>query len=204
METLAKLLGGHARVKIMRLFLLNSATAFDVEDVSSRSRVTKPNTRKEINALSAMGFIKSRSLIKEGIRSKKKVSAWQLNPSFQYISAVKDLLIDPNLLMQDDLTSRFKQIGKIKMMVVSGVFIGDEKSRADLLIVGDRLKKNILNQVIKGLEAEIGKELDYVVLDTEEFKYRLDMYDKLVCDILDLPHMKLLDNEQLSTYASKR
>jgi hypothetical protein len=204
METLAKLLGGHARVKIMRLFLLNSGTAFDVEDVSSRSRVTKPNTRKEINALSAMGFIKSRSLVKEGVRSKKKVSAWQLNPSFQYISAVKDLLIDPNLLMQDDLTSRFKQIGKIKMMVVSGVFIGDEKSRADLLIVGDRLKKNILNQVIKGLEAEIGKELDYVVLDTEEFKYRLDMYDKLVCDILDLPHMKLLDNEQLSTYASKR
>lgn len=188
----------------MRLFLLNSGTAFDVEDVSSRSRVTKPNTRKEINALSAMGFIKSRSLVKEGVRSKKKVSAWQLNPSFQYISAVKDLLIDPNLLMQDDLTSRFKQIGKIKMMVVSGVFIGDEKSRADLLIVGDRLKKNILNQVIKGLEAEIGKELDYVVLDTEEFKYRLDMYDKLVCDILDLPHMKLLDNEQLSTYASKR
>ncbi len=204
METLAKLLGGHARVKIMRLFLLNGATAFDVEDVSSRSRVTKPNARKEINALSAMGFIKSRSLIKEGVRSKKKVSAWQLNPSFQYISAVKDLLIDPNLLMQDDLTSRFKQIGKIKMMVVSGVFIGDEKSRADLLIVGDRIKKNILNQVIKGLEAEIGKELDYVVLDTEEFKYRLDMYDKLVCDILDLPHMKLLDNEQLSTYASKR
>jgi hypothetical protein len=204
METLAKLLGGHARVKIMRLFLLNSGTAFDVEDVSSRSRVTKPNTRKEINALSAMGFIKSRSLVKEGVRSKKKVSAWQLNPSFQYISAVKDLLIDPNLLMQDDLTSRFKQIGKIKMMEVSGVFIGDEKSRADLLIVGDRLKKNILNQVIKGLEAEIGKELDYVVLDTEEFKYRLDMYDKLVCDILDLPHMKLLDNEQLSTYASKR
>ena len=73
-----------------------------------------------------------------------------------------------------------------------------------MLIVGDRLKKNILAQIIKGLEAEIGKELDYVVLDTEEFKYRLDMYDKLVCDILDLPHMKLLDNEQLSTYASKR
>ena len=204
METLAKLLGGHARVKIMRLFLLNSGNAFDIDDVSSRSRVTKPNARKEINALSAMGFIKSRSLIKEGVRTKKKVSAWQLNTNFQYISAVKDLLIDPNLLMQEDLASRFKPIGRIKMMVVSGVFIGDEKSRADLLIVGDRLKKNILNQVIKGLEAEIGKELDYVVLDTEEFKYRLDMYDKLVCDILDLPHMKLLDNEQLSTYASKR
>jgi hypothetical protein len=89
-------------------------------------------------------------------------------------------------------------------MVVSGVFIGDDKSRVDILLVGDKLKKNILQQVIKGLEAEIGKELDYVVFDTNEFKYRLDMYDKLVCDILDLPHESLIDVGQLSTYVSKK
>jgi hypothetical protein len=89
-------------------------------------------------------------------------------------------------------------------MVVSGVFIGNSKSRADILVVGDRLKKNILQQVIKSLEAEIGKELDYVVFDTEEFKYRLDMYDKLICDIIDLPHEKLIDNGQLSTYLYKK
>mgnify|MGYP001558836910 CR=1 FL=1 len=68
----------------------------------------------------------------------------------------------------------------------------------------DKLKKNILQQLMKGLEAEIGKELDYVVFDTEEFKYRLDMYDKLVCDVIDLPHLKLIDNGQLSTYISKK
>ncbi|MEK7585785.1 MAG: hypothetical protein AAB477_00925 [Patescibacteria group bacterium] len=205
METLAKLLGGHARVKIMRLFLLNSSNTFDVESIATRSRVTRPNTRKEINALSNMGFIKSKTVVKEGTRgARKKVSVWAINPSFQYLKAVRELLVDPSLLLQEDLANRFKQIGKIKFMVVSGVFIGDEKSRADLLIVGDRLKKNALGQIMKGLEAEIGKELDYVVFDTEEFKYRLDMYDKLVCDIIDLPHLKIVDNGQLSTYISKK
>ena len=89
-------------------------------------------------------------------------------------------------------------------MVVPGVFIGNKESRVDVMIIGDKLKKNIFQQVIKGLEAEIGKELNYVIFDTEEFKYRLDMYDKLVCDIIDLPHEVLIDNGQLSTYLSKK
>lgn len=174
-------------------------------DIASRSRVIKANTRREVHALSAMDFIKPKILVKAGARgAKKKVSAWQLNPNFQYLSPIRDLLVDPNLLLQDDLASRFKHIGKIKLMVVAGVFIGDEKSRVDVLLVGDKLKKVPLQQIMKGLEAEIGKELDYVVFDTEEFKYRIDMYDKLVCDIIDLPHEKLIDNGQLSTYSSKK
>jgi DNA-binding MarR family transcriptional regulator len=205
METLAKLFGGQARVKIMRLFLLNDSYTFSIEDIASRSRVTKPNTRREVNALSAMGFIKQKIVMREGSRgSKKKVLAYYLNTSFQYLEAVRDLLVDPNLLVEEGLVQRFKQVGKIKLMVVSGVFIGNSESRVDVLIVGDKLKKNILQQVMKGLEAEIGKELDYVVFDTEEFKYRLDMYDKLVCDIIDLPHLKLIDSGQLSTSISKK
>lgn len=189
----------------MRLFLLNQESFFDIDDIVSRSRVTKSNVRKELNAMSSMGFVKQKQVTKEGSRgAKKKVSVWQLNPFFQYLNPVRDLLIDPELLIQEDLIQRFKPIGKIKLMIVSGVFIGNRESRVDVMIVGDKLKKNVLQQVIKGLEAEIGKELDYVVLDSDEFKYRLDMYDKLVCDIVDLPHKKLIDNGQLSTYVSNK
>ena len=205
METLAKLFGGQARVRIMRLFLLNSDNNFEIEDIVSRCRVMKNNVRKEINILSSMNFIKEKIIAKEGYRgSKKKVSTWVLNTGFQYLESLREILIDPSLLIQEDLPQRFKQIGKIKLMIVSGVFIGNSKSRADVLIVGDKLKKNVLQQIMKGLEAEIGKELDYVVFDTEEFKYRLDMYDKLICDIIELPHEKLIDNGQLSTYISKK
>jgi len=205
METLAKLFGGQARIKIMRLFLLNTQ-AFEIDEIVSRSRVTKVNARKEVNALAAMGFIKQKILTKEGARgAKKKVTAWYLNTSFQYLKSIRELLVNPDLLLQeDDLTSRFRQIGKIKLMIVSGVFIGTEKSRVDVLLVGDKLKRNILQQVIKGLEAEIGKELDYVVFDSQEFTYRLEMYDKLVCDVIDLPHQKLIDTGQLSTYIAKK
>jgi hypothetical protein len=205
METLAKLFGGQARVKIMRLFLLNNESNFEIEEIVSRSRVMKANVRKEVNDLSAMGFIKQKLVVHEGTRgAKKKVPAWQLDITFPYINSIRDLLVDPSLLLREDLPARFKQVGKVKLMIVSGIFIGSDKSRVDILIVGDKLKKNIIQQIVKGLESEIGKELDYVVLDGEEFKYRIDMYDKLVCDIIDLPHETIIDNGQLSTYISKK
>ena len=147
----------------------------------------------------------NKNITKEGSRgAKKKVAVWSLDGSFQYLKQVREILVDPSLLIQENLVERFRPIGKIKLIIVSGVFIGDPKSRADLLIVGDKIKKNVLQQVIKGLEAEIGKELDYVVFDSLEFKYRMDMYDKLVCDIIELPHEKLVDSGQLSTYISKK
>src|ERR1035437_4666264 len=77
METLAKLFGGQARVRIMRLFLLNNNNNFEIEEVVSRSRVMKATARKEINALSTMNFIKQKVITKEGYRgTKKKVMVW--------------------------------------------------------------------------------------------------------------------------------
>ena len=205
MEIIAKLFGGQAKVKIMRLFLLNNDTDFDMADIVSRSRVAKNTARKEVNSLASVGFIKHKNTIREGSRGgKKKVSTWHLNTSFQYLPPIQDLLINPSILLRDDLAYKFKAVGKMKLLIVSGVFIGEPESRVDIMLVADRLNKTALKQLIKNLEVEIGKELDYVVFDTNEFKYRLDMYDKLVRDVIDLPHKKIFDNGQLSTYISKK
>lgn len=204
MDTLAKLFGGTARIKIMRLFLLNTEQVFTINDVVSRSRVMRAGARKELNAMVSLGFVKQKVVTVTGARgSKKKLPGYILNTDFEYLKPLRELLIDPNLLLHEDVIQKFKPAGKIKLMVVAGVFIGNTESRADLLIVGDKLKRNVIQQVVKGLEAEIGKELDYVIFDTAEFMYRLDMYDKLVLDIIDFPHSKLIDTGQLSTYITK-
>jgi hypothetical protein len=205
MDTLAKLFGGQARIKIMRLFLLNEDQVFSVDDIVSRSRVMRPSARREVNSLLSLGFIKSKIITTTGARgSKKKFPGYIINTDFQYLKPIKDLLIDPNLLLHEDVIQKFKPAGKIKLMIVAGVFIGNPESRADIMIVGDKLKRNIIQQVVKGLEAEIGKELNYVVFDTSEFVYRMDMYDKLVLDIIDFPHLKIVDTGQLSTYVAKK
>lgn len=208
MEILGKLFGSPARVKIMRLFLLNPEQGFETKDIATRSRVTKETARHELNALLSICFIKKRSFIKEqklagGKKKSKRVSGWFLDPEFSYIDHVKHLLIDAEFLKKEDLISRFRSAGKIKLFIISGIFLRDGESRVDFLLVGDTFKKNVLETTIKNLEAEIGKELSYAVFNTEEFLYRLNMYDKLVRDILDFTHERIVDNGQFTRILSE-
>jgi hypothetical protein len=192
MEILGKILGSSARVKIMRLFLLNRGKWFKSKDVVKRSQVSADAVRRELRLLSTVGFVKKRG------------QDWSFNSSFQYATEIEGLLINSDSLSAESVMDYFKKVGKIKLLLVSGVFIKNKDSRVDLLIVGDKVKRRRIEDGVRKLEAEIGKELVYAVFDTKEFVYRLNMYDKLVRDILDFPHQVILESKELSTSALKK
>ncbi len=116
--------------------------------------------------------------------------------------ANKDFLAFPDLqllflkatpMSRQKILQRIKSLGNIKLAVLSGIFINNENSRVDLLLIGDNIKKTRLSRAISWFESEIGKELNYVVLTSEEFRYRMDMYDRFLRDILESPHEKLIN-----------
>lgn len=201
MENLGKLFGSAAKVKIIRLFLLNQEQGFDVGDIAERSRVGSAAVRKELAALAAAGFVKKRMFVKEWtvkknkkeILKKKRVQGWFFRSEFKYKEALRDLVLDTEFVDLQVLGKRLKKLGKMKLVIASGVFIKDPESRLDLLIVGDELRRQPIDTTIRMLEAEIGKELSYAVFDTPDFLYRANMYDKLVRDVIDTPHEKILD-----------
>ena len=82
---------------------------------------------------------------------------------------------------------------KIKLFIVAGVFTQNWDSRVDLLLVGDDLNLAKIESVIKTIESEIGKEISYSAFETQDFEYRFGIHDRLVRDILDYPHVTLLD-----------
>ncbi|MDR3519419.1 MAG: hypothetical protein P4L63_00805 [Candidatus Pacebacteria bacterium] len=193
MEILEKILGNSARVKIMRLFLLNKNKIFTNKDIVQRSRVSAQVVRRELKLLLSVGFIKKRG-----------DANWSFNFSFKYGEEFQDLLVRSDSLNSETILNNFKKVGRVKLVVAAGLFIKNEDSRVDLLIVGDKLSKAKIEEGMHRLEAEIGAELVYAVFDTKEFMYRLNMYDKLVRDILDYPHEILLQAKELSTQALKK
>jgi hypothetical protein len=195
MEILEKILGNSARVKIMRLFLLNRGKGFKSADVVKRSRVNADIVRRELKLLASVNFIKKHSATKP---------EWFFNSSFKYGAEFEDLLVRSDSLNKEKILDNFKKAGRVKLVIISGVFIKNEDSRVDLLIVGDKMKKAKIEEGIRKLEAEIGAELVYAVFETKEFLYRLNMYDKLVRDIIDYPHEVLLEAKELSTQALKK
>ena len=208
MEILGKLFGSPARVKVMRLFLLNPDAGFEPSDVVRKAKISKSSARKELNLLKAAHFIRQKSFIKDiqlkdKVR-KKRVKGWFLNDSFPQLEILKVLLVGSELMNNEEIGKRFRKAGKIKLLAVAGVFIQDKNSRVDLLLVGDKLKRNVVYSIIKDIEAEVGKELIYALFDTKEFIYRLNMYDKLIDDILSYPHERIIENREFSTLPLKK
>ncbi len=189
MEILGKMLGSTARVKIMKLFLLNKGKEFNTADVVKRSRAGANLVRKEMRLLASVGFIKKRS---------SASAEWYFNPSFKYGAEFEELLVRSHTLNNNYILENFKNVGKIKLLVVSGVFTRSSDSRVDLLIVGDKMKRSKIDEGIRKLESEIGTELVYAIFETKEFIYRINMYDKLVRDILDFPHEVIVQSKELS------
>lgn len=188
MEALSKLFGSEAKVKIMRLFLFNPETVFDTGEISERAKVEPPKVRREISNLEKMGLVKRRVSNK-----KKNGHGFVLETQFPYLLQLQNFLINIEPLQPKEIIRKVSKVGNIKLIIIAGVFLQEPESRADLVIVGDAVKKSNLENLMKTLEAEIGKELRYVYFTTEDFKYRISMFDKLIRDILDYPHKKILN-----------
>ena len=165
----------------MRLFIFNPGSTFTALQVANRAK-ERPNTaRKELRILTKAGLIKRRA------------KGFILNPSYLYLPAVENFLIDATPLTEREIIRKVSRAGTIKLILISGVFLHDRDSRVDILVVGDHLKQAKLLTVMSSIEAELGKELRYAAFDTLDFQYRLGIYDKLIRDILDSQHQKILN-----------
>lgn len=201
MDNLGKLFGSQARVKILRLFILNPLEVFDIAMVSEKSKVQLSDVRYEIALLKKIGILADKSFFKEvSIKSvskkapiRKRVQGVQLKQGSPLLMPLKNLIVSETPLNRDEIAQRFKAVGKIKFLAISGIFIDAPEARVDVLIVGDDLKKRSIETVLKSIEAEIGKELSYGALETSEFLYRVSVYDKFVRDVLDFRHERIID-----------
>ncbi|OGC88051.1 hypothetical protein A2419_00285 [Candidatus Adlerbacteria bacterium RIFOXYC1_FULL_48_26] len=183
-DGLQKLFGSPARVKLLRLFLFNPRLSFTPADAAKRARVADAETRKELLLFTNAGVI---------MRAPRgKAVRYVLDGNFEYVEALQNLLLNAPTRGQD-IVARVRRTGTLKMVILSGIFLGEWDGVLDLLLVGDRMKDKKLRDEIRKLEAEIGKEIRYTLLSSDDFFYRLNLNDKLVRDVLDYPHSIVYD-----------
>ena len=197
MEILEKIFGSTAKVKMMRMFLFNPTAIYDVDDMVGRTQLRGSEVRKELSNMEKMGMLRKKSFYKDvvvrGKDTKKRSIGWYLNSGFPFSKELQALLVTTVPIKSGEIVRRLNRAGKIKLIIVAGIFIQDSDSRVDLLVVGDEIKKGTLENTIRHIESEVGKELRYTSFETDDFKYRLGVYDKLIRDILDYPHHVIVD-----------
>jgi len=170
----------------MRLFLFNPEKVFGTSQIVERVKSGSDKVRKELLTLEKMGLIKRRG-------GKSNGAGFVMDSHFPYLTQLQNFLINIEPLHPKEIIKKINKLGNIKLIVIAGVFIQEPESRVDMLIVGDGVKKTALENTIKLLESELGKELKYAYFTTQDFQYRLSMFDKLIRDVLDYPHKKVLN-----------
>lgn len=201
MEILTALFGSPVKVKLLRMFLFSGTAPLFAKEISALSKCSPALVKKELNLLIKADLIKKRVVTKDvqTTRGKKVVVnkvkgiGYMLNDRFAYLESLKNLLIVASIQPDEALTKRIVAAGRIKLLIAAGVFIQNWESRVDLLIVGEDMNLQKIDVVVKMVESEIGKEISYSAFETSDFEYRLGIHDRLIRDILDYPHVTLID-----------
>ena len=167
------------------------------EKIKERSvKIAEKKTLKKRGGkkLSVKNRGRKRSKVKEGLTSRGPV--YVLNPDFEFFNELRDLVLKSSPAEKDRMIARLNKLGRIKLAIVSGVFINKENLDpliSDLLIVGDDIDRRKLRAFLKATEAEVGKEIKFTLMDKEEFQYRMAMFDRFVRVLLEGPHEKLIN-----------
>ncbi|MFA6159603.1 MAG: hypothetical protein WC678_00745 [Parcubacteria group bacterium] len=184
-EILEILFGSKERARLLRFFLQNPEPVFSFSDIISRNMLNSGRSKSELNSLANIKFILK--------RTKAGKTFYQLNQDFNFYPELKNLIAKSNVYPQCQSLSKIAKIGNVKLALISGVFINYAKSKADMIIVGDAVSKARLKNLMSSLEAEIGKEINFVLMTMDEFKYRLNMLDKFVLEFLEGPHEEVIN-----------
>lgn len=155
-----------------------------------KKKKAKPKSRKKVN--------KKRTALKRkaGGRIHPQKPILALNTDFEFFYELRDLILKSPPAEKNIMIKRLNKLGRIKLAVISGIFINKENLDpliTDLLIVGDDIDRRKLHAFLKTMEAEIGKEIRFTMMDREEFQYRLAMFDRFIRVLLDGPHEKLIN-----------
>jgi hypothetical protein len=184
-ETLETLFGSKAKTRILRFFLLNPEKEYRIAEIAKKNMLSSGMARKEINTLRKIKFIIQ--------HSKKGIKYYALDPSFHFYFELKNLFAKSASSPQCKSLAKIKNIGDVKLALLSGIFLNYPKSKVDMILVANNVSRGKLKNVMNSLEAEVGKEVSFVLMNSDEFKYRIDMLDRFLLDFIEGTHIELID-----------
>ena len=196
---LAKLFGSMARVKILKLFLLNPDSSYYIRQISRHLNLQLSAVRRELENLETLELLESRQggeneegIIDDENGNKNDRKYYQANRQFVLFNEIRELIIKAQILCEKDFTDKLRKLGTIKLLILSGLFINEKQAQVDMLIVGD-FDKNKVAKLVKTLEEELVNEVNYTVLSEEDFLYRRQVTDVFLYSVLESKKIVVID-----------
>jgi predicted nucleotidyltransferase len=154
---------------------------------------------RELNIPYSMLYKEEKNLVSLNILNEEKrgkVTLVSVNNSLPYVAELKNLLIKTAGL-GNLLKSALSELKEIRYALVYGSFASGEESASsdvDLLIIGDAREEKILTAISR-VEKEVGREVNYILWNDEEFMKRVKSKHHLLMEIAGKPIIMLVGEE---------
>jgi predicted transcriptional regulator len=184
-DVFSELFGSKEKARLIRYFLFNTKASLTARELAQKTELKAVDVRQALRSLGKVDFVSE--------RMRKRRKYYILNDKFPYISQLLALFSASNTLEQCKNLSRLRKSMAVKYAAVSGLFTGDEKAAVDIFIVVSDVRRARIDQAIRAIEAEVGKEIRYVLLDIEEFRYRIEMLDRFLKDFFECNYEEIVN-----------
>ena len=198
-EPLEILFGSAARVKLLRFFLFNPSKIETFEEVSRRSKLVRRTARTEINILEKAGVIKQRTMYLEVPEKAKKIKAigYTLDRNFPDLPALQTFIFETAPINGKTVLHHLRAAGQVDFLAVAGVFVREFEHRLDVMVAMRKFDEEKVAKAIRALEAELGLDIRFAAMTTEDLNYRISMNDKLIRDVFDYDHVIVVDKASI-------
>ncbi len=189
MSLLGNFLGSKFLARVLKQFVLNPEASFTRSEILEKVNGQPAAVFPILKRMAAVKFLI--------VKNSKPQKRYQLNPRFPYLPEIKKLVLKEVPILDNEITSSIKKISGLEFAAVGGVLVGDKKGMVDLLAVSDRLNRAKFKKIIRNLEVEIGREVNFTLMDSKEFSYRYDLYDKFIMAMMDEPNIIVVNKLNL-------
>lgn len=185
-----QLFGSKTRVKLLQLFYSNPNRSFYVREITRKIDEQINSVRRELSNLLSVGIISS-----ENTNNKLY---YEVNKSFEFYEPLSQIFGAGGAVKAapdeavGGATAGLKALGNVELALYTGQFTRDERSGVDFLVVGD-VNPTQLSKYVGDLEKKEGKTIRYVVMDKDEFSYRMRVNDRFLLTVLESKKQILLD-----------
>ncbi|MEK7167141.1 MAG: hypothetical protein AAB732_01895 [Patescibacteria group bacterium] len=183
---LEQLFGSKTRVKLLKLFFEQS-DAYYVRELVRKTNSHINSIRRELKNLLKIGIIKEKDC------NRKKY--YKINENFILYPELKILITKSRILLKDKLKEKLERLGQIRLLILTGFFV-DLPSQTDILIVG-KINRKKLKLIIEALEKETEKKINYTIMSSQEFRYRSDLTDHFLYNILENKKIVLINKTNI-------
>jgi len=187
---LEQLCGSQTRVRLLQIFLSNPEEKYFVRELTRNLNSQINAIRRELENLEELGAI--RIVEEKGEQKQQKKKFYQSNLDFILHHELKSIFQKAQFLLEKKFAKAVSKIGKVYYLALTGSFVGKKDVPIDIIAVGTLSKKKFA-KLIKEFQKNLKRELNYTLLDKEEFNYRRNVADRFLYNILDSDKIVLID-----------